>query len=209
MGNVQPTPRRQRRGLALALLALVAALAAMAPAPARAAADVNAAVATAKVVFPQVTQRCGGVRIEVGALSALNVGASAESYFSSCRVRIALSTMTTATQAQMCSLMVHEWGHLAGLEHTSDPNHFMNAMVPHNPVCGPSDHLLQARQALEDSRALRLDAINEKLSELRAKLRATRRAQRRARGAKRARLGRRAKQLERRMERLKAERRSL
>lgn len=190
------------------LLALVA-LAASAPAPANAAADLGAAVRTATSVFPSVTQRCGGVGIEIGPLSVLNAGASAESYFLSCRVRIAPSTMASASNAQMCSLMVHEWGHLAGLEHSPDPNHFMHERVPHNPVCGPSDEEARARLALESSRALRRDAITEKLSELRTALRSTRKAQRRAHGKKRARLASRAKRLERRIRRLKAELRAL
>ena len=190
------------------MLALVA-IAASAPAPANAAADLGAAVRTAKAVFPSVTHRCGGVGIEIGPLSILNAGASAESYFVSCRVRIAPATMTTASNAQMCSLMVHEWGHLAGLEHSPDQNHFMHERVPHNAVCGPSDQEASARLALENSRALRRDAITEKLSDLRAALRSTRKAQRRARGKKRARLASRAKRLEKRVKRLKAELRSL
>ncbi len=209
MGNVRLTARRRRRGLALSLLLSLFAISGMAPAPASAAPDLDAAVRTAKSVFPTVGQRCGGVAIEVGPLSLLNAGASAESYFHSCRVRIAPGTMTTASNAQMCSLMVHEWGHLAGLEHSSDPSNFMNESVPHNPACGLSDEEARARQALESSRALRRDAVTEKLSELRSALRATRKAQRRARGAKRARLAARTKRFEKRIERLRAELRSL
>ena len=207
MAYANPTRLVRSAGLSLLLASL--ALAATAPEPARAAPDVGAAVRTAKSVFPSVTQRCGTVAIEFGLLSPLNAGASAESYFFSCRVRIAPRTMTIATNAQMCSLMVHEWGHLAGLEHSPDPNHFMNDRVPHNPACGPSDEEMRARLSLENSRALRRDAITEKLSDLRGALRATRKAKRRARGAKRARLASRAKRLEKRIGRLKAELRSL
>lgn len=207
MASLQPTRSTRGRALRTLLLPLLLALAAAVPAPAQAAVDLGPAIATAKSVFPAVTQRCGGVGIEIGPLRIL--GASAESYFRSCLVRIAPATMTTATSAQMCSLMVHEWGHLAGLEHSSDPSHFMNARVPHNPVCGPSDEELRARQALEGSKALRRDAIVEKLSALRGALRSTRKAQRRARGAKRARLARRAKGLEKRMKKLRAELRTL
>ena len=198
---------RRVRGLGLSLVLSVALIAAVAPAPASAAGDLNAAIATAKSVFPAVGQRCGNIGIEVGPL--ITIGASAESYFHSCRVRIAPRTMSTATNAQMCSLMVHEWGHLAGLEHSPDPNNFMNGNVPHNPVCGPSDQELGARQAFESSKALRRESINDKLVELRGELRATRRAQRRARGARRARLTSRAKRLEKRIKRLRAELRSL
>ena len=192
-------------GRALRLLPLVLGLAAMAPAPAHAAPDLGAALRTAKGLFPSVTQRCGNVGIEVGPLSLLNLGASAESYFYSCRVRIAPGTLTSASNAQMCSLMVHEWGHLAGLEHSPDPRNFMHERVPHNPVCGPSDEEVKARTAAEGVRMARREEIGEKLVELRQALRSTRRAQRRARGAKRARLARRAKQLEKRIKRLRAE----
>ncbi|HEV2723190.1 MAG TPA: matrixin family metalloprotease, partial [Thermoleophilaceae bacterium] len=169
----------------------------------------NAAVRTAKGVFPTVTQRCGLVGIEIGPLSLLNLGASAESYRIGCRVRIAPQTMTTATQTQLCSLMVHEWGHLAGLEHSPDPDNFMNERVPHNRVCGLSDEEARAQQVLEGDRALRRESIKEKVSELRGALRAPHRARRRARGAKRARLARRGKLLERRIKRLGTELRSL
>jgi hypothetical protein len=178
-----------------------------APATAQAAVDLNAALSTARSVFPAVTQRCGGVRIEVGPLSI--AGASAESYYYSCRIRVAPPTMSSATQAQVCSLMVHEYGHLAGLDHSPDPNNFMHERVPHNPVCGPSDEELGARQALANNRELRRDEITEKLVDLRASLRATKKALRRARGAKRARLSRKVKRLERRIKLLRAELRSL
>lgn len=206
MGKVRT---RRGRSLRLAILPALAAVAAMAPAPAHAALDLNAATNTAKGVFPQVNLRCGLVGIEIGPLSAFNSGASAESYYSSCRVRIAPTTMQTATQAQICSLMVHEWGHLAGLEHSSDPNHFMSARVPHNPVCGPSDEELQRRQLAEGDRLLRIDRIRDKIADLREDLRATRKAQRRARGAKRARLAKKAKRLEKRIKRLRAQLRAL
>lgn len=209
MANAKQTRFGRRRGLGLSLLLALLALAATAPQPARAAPDLGAAVRTAKSVFPSVTQRCGTVGIEFGLLSALNVGASAESYFFSCRVRIAPRTMATASNAQMCSLMVHEWGHLAGLEHSPDPNHFMNERVSHNPVCGLSDEQARARLALESSRAVRREAITDKLSDLRSALRATRKAKRRARGTKRVRLANRAKRIEKRIRRLKAELRSL
>ena len=206
MGKAQRI--RRGRSLRLSLVLAFAALLAMAPAPAQAALDLNAAVNTARGVFPSVTQRCGLVGIAVAQLSALNGGASAESYYASCRVRIAPATMQTATQAQLCSLMVHEWGHLAGLEHSADPNHFMSPRVPHNPVCGPSDEELRNRQLAESSRAQRADQIREKIADLRDDLRATRKAQRRSRGAKRVRMAKKAKRIEKRIQRLRAELRS-
>lgn len=209
MGKAQRIRRGRGRGLLLSLVLTFASLLAMAPAPAQAALDVNAAVNTAKGLFPSVTQRCGPVGIAVAPLSALNLGASAESYYASCRITIAPATMQTATQAQLCSLMVHEWGHLAGLEHSADPNHFMSARLPHNPVCGPSDEELRSRQFAESGRALRADQIREKIADLRDDLRTTRKAQRRSRGGKRARLAKKAKRIEKRIKRLRAELSSL
>lgn len=179
------------------------------PASAQAAGDLNSAIRVANSLFPSVGQRCGAVHVEIGALSALNLGASAESYFRSCRVRYAPATIPTATNPQLCSLTVHEWGHLAGLEHSPDPNNFMHERVPHNPACGPSDEQLMARQAREGERARRREAIEGKVAQLRAGLRATRRAHRRARGARRARLERRARRVSTRIKRLQAEYRSL
>lgn len=209
MDDARQLRRRRLRGLALSLLLTLAAVAAVAPAPARAALDLNAAVRTAKAVFPAVTQRCGLVGIEIGPLSLLNLGASAESFRIGCRVRVAPQTMTAATQAQLCSLMVHEWGHLAGLEHSPDPNNFMSPLVPHNQVCGPSDQELRAQDLAAGVRAARAEEVREKIADLRGSLRATRRAQRRARAAKRARLARKAKRLEKRIRRLRVELRSL
>ena len=206
--NSRSTRLARRLGLSL-ILSLTAIAAAIAPAQAQAVPDLNAAIRTANAVFPAVAQRCGNVGIEVGALSALNAAASAESYFFSCRVRIAPGTLTTASNAQLCSLMVHEWGHLAGLEHSADAGHFMNARVPHNRACGASDEELRARQAVEVGRTLRREEIGEALAELRGALRATHRARRRARGAKRARLARKAKKLEKRIVRLRGDLRSL
>src|ERR671916_598416 len=100
MANSEPTRSTRRRGLRTLVLPLLLALAVAAPAPAQAAVDLGPAIATAKSVFPTVRQRCGGVSIEIGPLNIL--GASAESYFRSCLVRIAPAPMTTATNAQMC-----------------------------------------------------------------------------------------------------------
>ena len=200
MPHPQPRRTRRGRGFGLSLVLSLVCVAAFSPAPAAAAPDLNRAVSVATSVFPQVTQRCGSVSVEIGTLTL--TGASAESYYYSCRVRIAPATMTTASNTQLCSLMVHEWGHLAGLDHSSDPSNFMNPTVPHNPVCGPPDG---APVSAGTQKAVRQDAIKQKLADLRDALRQTRRAQRRARGAKRARLTRKAKQIERRIRRLKAE----
>lgn len=169
----------------------------------------DAAVRTARSTFPSVIERCGSVAVEVAPLSDANAGASGESYYYSCRVRIAPETMRSATNSQLCSLMVHEWGHLAGLEHSSDPSNFMSPRIPHNPVCGPADETAVARAARESSRELRQDTVREKLADLRDALKEARKASRRARGAKRARLSRRAQRVERRIKRLRAELRSL
>lgn len=202
--------RALRRGLAACAVSALVALGAAVPAPAMAAGDLNGAVRLANSLFPSVPKRCGGVHIEIGLLSSLNAGASAESYFLSCRVRYAPRTLETATNAQLCSLTVHEWGHLAGLEHSSDPNDFMYPTVPHNPVCGPSDNdQALAGQATQGELVRRREAVKERLSRLRDEVRAVRRAHRRARGARAARIERRIKRLRSRIRRLQSEYKAL
>jgi hypothetical protein len=143
------------------------------------------------------------VQIEVGVLSALNAHSSAESYYSACRVRIAPETMNTVSDVQLCSLMVHEWGHLAGLDDSTDPNSVMYPRVRPNPVCGGSS--TSPDQVAENARQERRETIADSLVGLRKDLRKTRTAQRRARGAKKARLARKVKRLEKRIRRLRAE----
>ena len=205
-------PRRARLGrlarrCALSVV-LSAGLVGLAPASAGAA-DLSSAVRIASSVFPSVAQRCGTVKIEVAELSPYNAGASAESYFSLCKVRFAPDTLVTASQGQLCSLTIHEWGHLAGLKHSTDPNNFMYPNVPHNPLCGPADEVLDAAAARIDERASRREAIADKLVELRSALRSARKAHRRARGSHRAAVGRRIKRLTARITRLKKELRTL
>ena len=201
-GTTAPRARHRRGGLSV-LLSL-AALAAFAPASAQAG-DLNAAIRIANSIFPSVQQRCGIVNIEVAPLSSFNVGASAESYFRLCKVRYAPDTIPNLTNGQLCSLTIHEWGHLAGLPHSSDPNNFMYPQVPHNPACGPKE----ASVATLDEQTSRREAISDQLVELRADLRAARKAHRRAHGAKRAALARKIKRLRTRIGRLKVKLRAL
>jgi hypothetical protein len=171
--------------------------------PAAAAPDVNAAIRTAQSVFPAVTQRCGVVNLEIGVLSAVNADASAETYFSSCRVRLAPTTLSSVSDEQLCSLMIHEFGHLAGLDDSPDPNSVMYPRVGINPTCvrTPSSAALEA----ENARQMRRETVKDTLTDLRDDLRAARKARRHARGAKHARLNRKVKHLEKRIRRLKAE----
>jgi hypothetical protein len=143
------------------------------------------------------------VQVEIGLLSALNAHSSAESYYSACRVRIAPETMRAVSDVQLCSLMVHEYGHLAGLEDSPDPNSVMYPRVGINPVCGSAS--ASPDQAAENARQERRETIADALVGLRKDLRQTRKARARARGAKRARLTRKVKRLEKRIRRLKAE----
>jgi Matrixin len=152
-------------------------------------------------VFPSVALRCSLVKIEIGLLSLLNLDASAEAYYSSCRVRIAPQTMQTASDVELCSLMVHEYGHLAGLDDSTDPNSVMYPRVGPNPVC----EVPSSEEAAENARQTRIETIKDRLVDLRGTLRDTRKARRHAHGAKRRRLTRKVKHLEKRIRRMQAE----
>lgn len=106
--TAQPEAERRRHGPTLtlsrrlwpSLLLSLMALAVVVPASAQASADLGSAIRVANSVLPAVSQRCGSVSIEVGPLSAQNAGASAESWYVSCKVRYAPQTFDFATQAQ-------------------------------------------------------------------------------------------------------------
>jgi hypothetical protein len=143
------------------------------------------------------------VGIEVRLLSLLNLDASAEAYYSSCRVRIAPEIMRSASDLELCSLMVHEYGHLAGLPDSTDPNSVMYPKVGPNPNCdssGPS-----AADTAENVLQTRREKIADTLVRLRERLRDAKRARGHAHGARRTRLTKKVKRLESRINRLKRE----
>jgi hypothetical protein len=173
--------------------------------PASASPDLNAAVRTAQSVWPSVAQRCGPVQIVIGALSSVNADSSAETYYSSCLVKIAPATMSTVSDVQLCSLMVHEYGHLAGLPDSSDPNSVMYPQIRPLPVCETGSASPSAAQFAANARQERRETIKDALGGLRKELRKTRAALRHAHGARRARLTTKRTRLEKRIRRLKAE----
>lgn len=222
----------------LALLGVLAAIvvgcAAIAAVPAAAAqaqagAELAAAISVANAVYPGVPQRCGTVKIEYGPLSPPNdtSGAVAEAYEPECTVRIVPGIAATYSDAKLCSLLTHEWGHLAARrfpENASDPHHSPNPhdnmwgrWLVHHPACGESDDVRAARQARErgaavaaaESRDLRRSDIKDELTQLTAEVRAPRAAKGRARGARRARYSRRIRRLRLRIRLLRAEHRAL
>lgn len=194
--------------------------------------DLTAGMRVANAVYPAVSQRCGTVTVEHGVLNPPNDtnGAIAEAYESDCGVRIKPGIAAAYSDSMLCSLLTHEWGHLASRrfpENASDPYHSLNpadnmygpALV-HHPACGESDDARTTRQAREDAatiaaekaetgRADRRGEIKDELSELKQQLRAARAARRRADGARRARYARRIRGLRVRIRRLRAEYRSL
>lgn len=223
---------------ALALLRVVAAIGvgcAVAPtmpasaAPASESADLAAAIRVANAVYPGAPRRCGTVKIEYGRLSPPNdtSGAVAEAHESECMVRIVPGITASYGYSRLCSLLTHEWGHLAGRRfpenasdpaHSSDPNNNMyGGWLVHHPACGEPDDAREARQAREQSAAaaaaerrdLRRSDIKDRLSELRDELRAAKAAKRRARGARRVHHARRIRRVRGQMRRLRAEYRSL
>lgn len=220
--------------LMAAVLAGIGGCAAIAAVPTAAAqaqtgVELAAAIRVANAVYPGVRQRCGTVKIEYGRLSPPNdtSGAVAEAYEPECAVRIVPEIAATYSEAKLCSLLTHEWGHLAGRrfpENASDPHHSPNPhdnmygrWLVHHPACGESDDARTVRQARErgaaaaaaESRDLRRSDIKDQLSELRTEVRAARAAKRRTRGARRARYSRRIRRLRLRIRLLRAEHRAL
>ena len=194
--------------------------------------DLVAGVRVANAVYPGVPQRCGTVKIDYGTLSPPNDtnGAIAEANEAECMVRIRPGIVTTYSDAQVCSLLTHEWGHLAGrtfFDNVGDPYHSLNpadnmygSRLVHHRACGESDDVKAAREArearariaAEDAATVREDRraeIVDRLSELTHRLRAAKAGKRRAHGARRDRYARRIKRLRARITRLRAEYRSL
>lgn len=194
--------------------------------------DVNAAIRVANAVYPSVPQRCGAVTIEYGALSEPNqgTGAIAEAFEDECRVRILPEIASGYSDARVCSLLTHEWGHLAGRrfpENAADPGHSANPAdnmygghLVHHPACGESDEAAAGRRAGEarartaaeaaaSRRETRLEEIRHRLGELKDQLDTLKAARRRAKGAKQSRYSRRIRRVRVQIRRLRAEYRSL
>jgi hypothetical protein len=191
--------------------------------------DLAAAVRVANAVYPEVPQRCGTVRIEYGPLTPPNDtnGMRAEAHEEECMVRIRPGVVENVSDAYVCSLLTHEWGHLAGRrfpENSSDPYHSLDPAdnmyggpLVHHPACGESDEARAARRAREAQariaaiadRDLRRADIRDELSVLKKRLRAAKAAKRRARGAKRAHYARGIRRLRLKINRVRAEYRSL
>ena len=191
--------------------------------------DLAAAIKVANAVYPGVPQRCGTVKIEQGRLSPPNDtnGAIAEAHESECNVRIVRWITGTYSDARLCSLLTHEWSHLAGRrfpDNASDPEHspdqhdnMYGGWLVHHPACGESDEAKSQRQATAQSAAaataenrhIRRSDIADRLSELREELRTAKAARRRARGARRARYGRQIRRVRLEIRLLQAEYRSL
>lgn len=190
--------------------------------PARAG-DLGAAIRVANAVYPTVPQRCGTVKVEVGTLSSPNLlRGIAEADEPACRVRIKPGILTNYSNAGVCSLLTHEWGHLAGRRfpenpadpyHSPNPHNNMYAYLVHHPACGESDDASAARQAREaveaNRRAERLSVISDEISDLKDRIRVAKAAMRHTRGANRRRRARRIRRLRSKIARLRVEYRSL
>jgi hypothetical protein len=204
------SPKRRQLGIWPSLVMAVAvclSFVAASAGPAAAAPDLAAATRTAERVWPSVPLRCHLVGLEVSLLSLLNLDASAEAYYSSCRVRIAPEIMRSASDLELCSLMVHEYGHLAGLPDSTDPNSVMYPKVGPNANCessGPSP-----ADTAENALQTRREKIADTLVRLRERLRDAKRARDHAHGARRTRLTKKVKRLESRVNRLKRELKNL
>lgn len=57
--------------------------------------------------------------------------------------------ITDTNRRVWCRIMIHEYGHLLGYEHTSDPADIMHATTPVNGSFGPCDHIPTAPSFVE------------------------------------------------------------
>lgn len=194
--------------------------------------DLAAAVRVANAVYPGVPQRCGTVNIEHGRLDPENEAnhAIAEAREDECLVILRPGIADSYSDPQLCSLLTHEWGHLAGRrfpENPSDPHHspspadhMYGPWLVHHPACGESHDARAARQTREanarlaernaaERRETRQVAIMDRLEELKDRLRAAKAAMRHVHGARRVRYEKRIKRLRARIRSLRAEYRSL
>lgn len=145
---------------ALALLIAITAGPAIATAPA-AAGDLPRATGIAKSVYPPPCR----LIVQLGLPAT--PGANAEAYRTSCTIRVRPDVASGFTDAELCALMVHEAGHIAGVPHSLDPRSTMYAYEPTNlaysgppphPACGPTDAELDARaSARAELRAARAE----------------------------------------------------
>ncbi|MGH2799331.1 MAG: matrixin family metalloprotease, partial [Thermoleophilaceae bacterium] len=105
------------------------------PAQAASPPAINRAEEIAYTVYPAVAQTCPqGVVIEEG--PTVIPGAIAEAWPPPyCRVRFATLALSWD---ELCLATVHEFGHLAGLDHSVDPNDVMFEYGAHHPACGPT-----------------------------------------------------------------------
>jgi hypothetical protein len=188
----------------LALLMLALALAA--PASARAARSVNlvAPPGAGAAVGDEVTRALelgerrfgpacdGGISITWNAFELEydddpGARAWARTFAEECRIEFNLGVWLSPAWRRavydwpwLCTLVVHEYGHLAGHGHVDDPNHIMHATIER--IAPECEHAPVAERALVSARPAKARASE--------RLRRTERT-RRAKGARRVRKGRR------------------
>jgi hypothetical protein len=143
-------------------------------------ARLDAAIDRAYTAFPQVAENCpDGVTIKIGGMTNVDYGAEA---WWPCEVRLNPVWMEFG-RAGICSLMIHEWGHLAGRGHSDDP---ADVMHPSAPIAGwpecqtikeREDWLYNVEEAISQWRFVKTDEprtwvrrnINRKIARLKAK----------------------------------------
>lgn len=128
----------------VALAVVTAAL--LAPAPALAQ-PLDRAVDTAHAVHPEVRALCpAGV-----ALSVADLEVAGRAWRTQCRVEVDADLVRGYPWPRLCSVVVHEWGHLAGLGHSTGGN--MAPEAGHHPACGPTlealEHAVQRAERRE------------------------------------------------------------
>lgn len=132
--------------------------------------------------------------------------AKAEAHHPTCTIRLSPGYPAQATWAVLCSVMVHEQGHLAGLDHSDDPTDNMHKTGPHHSACGPSDlevaraqERVRAREVQIERLADKIDALRDRAIDLKYRSRSLRRVARRTHGARKRRAIHRALRVDRRL----------
>ena len=149
-----------------------------APAGAATPADVDRALGVANGVYPTA---CVPV-VEEAPL--YNANADAEAYEQDCRIRLRPDFRVATDYARLCSVMIHEKGHLAGFreaggswggKHSTDPANVMYDGSPHQAVCGMSAAQRLELEGQADRLRVQAAELRERAYELRVEAAALRR----------------------------------
>lgn len=120
----------------------------------------------AAALFPQVAVACPTVLLSEGPLT--DPSEYEAEAISPCEIRLG-SGWPTWLRSQACILLIHEYGHLAGLQHSPDPNSFMYPIPSPDayPACARISELEQRLWGLQDDTAWLSRVLREAQADLR------------------------------------------